>query len=150
MAKPQNKNSQIIGIVAALFGIVAFAMLFLPAVNNSLSGRTLLGYEVAFGKRYTLYEYPFNFLAVLAYFLPLVGVLFSFVGGKIGKILAFVAFAAAAVLLFVMLEYLSFHDVIAHSTQKAADFGAKLQFGPYVAGSFSAAAALFSVVGIVA
>lgn len=115
MAK-KKINYLIPGILALVLGIAAFCMMFLPAVNFTAAGTTTEGWtgaQIAFGYKedvpligeVTILN--FNFTALLAFALPLVGGILAlfFKNGLIGKIVTTALFVIGAVLLFSFVAY---------------------------------------------
>lgn len=113
MAKKKLKYF-IPGAIALVLGIVAFCMMFLPAITfnageSSSDGWT--GMQIAFGYKEELnygigkLEFTilnFNFLVTLAFFLPIIGGLLALIlkNGLITKIVTTACFVVSAVLLF--------------------------------------------------
>ena len=110
MAK-KNLKYFIPGAIALVLGIVAFCMMFLPAItfnagNSSSDGWT--GAQIAFGYKESVpiigdvVVLNFNFLVFLAFLLPLVGGILAllFKNGLITKIVTTACFVVSAVLLF--------------------------------------------------
>ncbi len=107
MDKKMLKN--ILGYVAAGLGLIAFIMIFLKAVSRTEMGieMSVKGSEIAFGhKEGGVKVLSFNFLALLAYLLPLAGGVVALVAGfKKNDMLNWVAaglFIVGAILLFLM------------------------------------------------
>lgn len=95
-----------LGLIAALCGIVAFIMLFLPGISYT-SGNTTSSYtnlNLVFGGQISGENYKFNFsmLLMLGYFLPLVAAILllivEFVGSAKGLKFIFGILAIAAFL----------------------------------------------------
>ncbi len=119
MAKKKDVRIRIVGGVACVLGIVAFCLMFATAVNfnGSLSGALALldlesftGSELVFGSSLGEIEIlQFNFVALLAFLLPLVGGVLAllFKNGLITKIVTTGCFVAGAVLLFCLTTYMS-------------------------------------------
>ena len=121
MAKKKDVRIRIVGGVACVLGIVAFCLMFATAVNfnGSLSGALALiapdlesftGSELVFGCSLGEIEIlQFNFVALLAFLLPLVGGVLAllFKNGLITKIVTTGCFVAGAVLLFCLTTYMS-------------------------------------------
>ena len=109
MAK-KNLKYFIPGAIALVLGIVAFCMMFLPAItfnagDSSSDGWT--GAQIAFGYKESFLGQEitvlnFNFLVFLAFLLPLVGGVLAllFKNGLITKIVTTACFVVGAVLLF--------------------------------------------------
>ena len=109
MAK-KNLKYFIPGAIALVLGIVAFCMMFLPAItfnagDSSSDGWT--GAQIAFGYKESFLGQEitvlnFNFLVFLAFLLPLVGGILAllFKNGLITKIVTTACFVVGAVLLF--------------------------------------------------
>lgn len=98
----------IVSGVALLFGIVAFCLMFADAVK--VVGVTYTGNQIAFGlttKSLFLGDMQilgFNFLAFLAYLLPLIGGVLGLVfsKSKLFSIISAALFAVGAVLIFMI------------------------------------------------
>jgi len=111
----------IVAFVAAVLGLAAVCMMFLPAVGVKDTDVTYTGMQVAFG--YTeVTKLPivgteikteilrFSFMNTLTYILALVGVAFSVLaalgkGSKFANFVAAAAFAVAGVFFFLTVQY---------------------------------------------
>ena len=166
MAKKKMKFI-IPGAIALVFGIVAFCMMFVPAItfnsgDSSSDGWT--GAQLAFGYKETI-DYligsaeftilEFNIVALLAFALPLVGGILAliFKNGLLAKILTTACFVVGAVLLFSIVGYsglgrievdtgISFVDNIINGIYDSVDSTKGLGAGPIVAGILSVLGAL--------
>lgn len=115
MAKKKKVMYYIPGALALLVGIAAFCMMFLPAITynaaeSSSDGWT--GAQLIFGYKETILSQEitvlnFNFVALLAYFLPLIGGLLALISknGFLTKIITTACFVVSAVLLFTIVAY---------------------------------------------
>lgn len=111
MAKKKVKYF-IPGAIALVLGIAAFCMMFLPAVTFTAGGQSSDGWtgaQLAFGYKETYLGQEvtylnFNFLALLAFALPLIGGVLALVfkNGLIAKVVTTACFVVGAVLLFSM------------------------------------------------
>lgn len=111
MAK-KNLKYFIPGAIALVLGIVAFCMMFLPAVKFTVDAMGFsedgwTGAQIAFGYKESFLGQEitvlnFNFLVFLAFLLPLVGGVLAllFKNGLITKIVTTACFVVGAVLLF--------------------------------------------------
>ncbi len=113
MAK-KNLKYFIPGAIALVLGIVAFCMMFLPAVKFTFEtigfsedgwtgAQIAFGYkESVLGQEFTILN--FNFIALLAFLLPIVGGILAllFKNGLITKIVTTACFVVSAVLMFSM------------------------------------------------
>lgn len=111
MAK-KNLKYFIPGAIALVLGIVAFCMMFLPAVKFTVDAMGFsedgwTGAQIAFGYKESIASQEitilnFNFLAFLAFLLPLIGGVLAllFKNGLITKIVTTACFVVGAVLLF--------------------------------------------------
>ncbi len=121
MAK-KNSLFKYIRYVAALFGLVAVFMVLCPAINYTVGDNTVTysGLQVAFGYTETttggilsvsIEQFKFSFMALLAYALPLAGVVIAALnsfGRKSSKLLSFVStgcFIVGAVFMFSLIGF---------------------------------------------
>ena len=121
MAK-KNLKYYIPGAIALVFGIAAFCMMFLEAVKYTAdlliteTSFSYTGMQIAFGYRETMGSgalsvettiLNFNFLALLAFLLPVIGGVLALVfkNGLITKIVTTACFVAGAVLIFSIVGY---------------------------------------------
>lgn len=115
MAKKKLKY-YIPGAIALVFGIAAFCMMFLTAINFNAGDTTSEGWtgaQIVFGHKEDVpligevTVLNFNFLALLAFALPLIGGVLALVfkNGLITKIVTTACFVAGAVLLFCLVAY---------------------------------------------
>lgn len=149
MAK-SNVKKWIPGGIALLFGLIAFFMLFVDAVMMDMkeaSGGLVngtegiaTGWEFAFGTKEGM---QFNIMIFLAFFLPLIGGVLSFITGNgfLMKIITTACFVVGAVFLFCTLAFvpIGIDDDMAKKAWELAvenDIN-KLGAGPIVAGVFS-------------
>lgn len=141
----------VLSVIAAAFGIVATCMLFADAISFLKKDWTYTGAQVAFGYAqgsgaFTMTFLNFNFVATLAYFLPLVGgALALFIKGRMGAAFSFLCFIVAAVLLFLMPEVgkLCLGDQFT-GLSDAITF--ELGIGAILAGAFSVVGAIVALV----
>lgn len=147
MAK-KMKMSSILTAVAALLGIVAFIMLFLPAIGVKDADTTYKGLDIVFGYKgkvltveYTVFN--FSFMNLLTYILVLAGVVLSvlnLVGKKPSKLLALIAAAAflvAGIFFFCSVSFASLNeDASKLITAFGGDIkdGLELAFGSIIGG----------------
>lgn len=121
MAKKKLKY-YIPGAIALVFGIAAFCMMFLEAVKYTAdlliteTSYSYTGMQIAFGYKETMGSgalsvqttiLNFNFLALLAFLLPVIGGVLALVfkNGLITKIVTTACFVAGAVLIFSIVGY---------------------------------------------
>jgi len=143
---------KLMGIVATIFSILAFAMMFVVAVTNGADEpTTYTGMQLAFGTKVANASYGtttfseltinFSFGVVLAYFLPLIGgilvLLSTFANSSrlVKFIFGVVAFAASIVALILLLQIMNMSTVtykgILTGTTNASfkDFYTNFKFG---------------------
>ena len=99
MAKRKSNLGKPLAFVAAVLGLVAVVMLFLPAIGIKDTDTTYTGLQITFGCKESLlgFEYTvfdFSFMNLLTYILAVVGIVFS-VLSAVGKGSKFAAFIAA-------------------------------------------------------
>lgn len=158
MAKKKTKNllGMLLPVAAALLAVVAFCMMFVPAVQrvSSISDKLIISYtgaQVTFG-----YTEPntdaailgFSFMNFVPYLLLLVGIAFSVLSvlGKLGKIAPIVSaacFLVAGILFFLapqMMVYATDSKDLADGLKEGLSLGA----GAIVAGIMSILSALAS------
>lgn len=121
MAK-KNLKYYIPGAIALVFGIAAFCMMFLEAVKYTAdlliteTSYSYTGMQIAFGYKETMGSgalsvqttiLNFNFLALLAFLLPVIGGVLALVfkNGLLTKIVTTACFVAGAVLIFSIVGY---------------------------------------------
>ena len=121
MAK-KNLKYYIPGAIALVFGIAAFCMMFLEAVKYTAdlliteTSYSYTGMQIAFGYKETMGSgalsvettiLNFNFLALLAFLLPVIGGVLALVfkNGLITKIVSTACFVVGAVFLFSMVGF---------------------------------------------
>lgn len=143
----ETRNNPIIKFlpyVVAVFGLLAFIMIFLDALL--LEGEPFLkGTEAAFGKSLTIlgqkFELKFNILAFFGYVFPVLAAIYLVApiakGRKTLKYIIVTAwFVAAALLLFVMPSYIKVVYTTVFGSGKA-DSGTSLAIGAILGGVFS-------------
>lgn len=160
MAK-RKTNDKLVGFVIFCLGLLATLTIFLSALyKGSDDNKTYYtGLEVAFGKSGldwgTLVKayIPFNILATLAYILPVIGGVLMLLAGKkdmLLKVLACVMFLGAAVLLFLLPQYIK---VVTESglvgSKSTANLGGSLAYGAIIGASLSILGCLGSAYKIV-
>ena len=118
----KNLKYYIPGAIALVFGIAAFCMMFLEAVKYTAdlliteTSYSYTGMQIAFGYKETMGSgalsvqttiLNFNFLALLAFLLPVIGGVLALVfkNGLITKIVTTACFVAGAVLIFSIVGY---------------------------------------------
>lgn len=120
--KKANKQiNMIVAFIAAVLGLAAICMMFLPAVGIKDTETTYTGMQVAFGYtevtkvpiigteiKATIFE--FSFMNLLTYILALVGVVFSVLaalgkGSKFANFIAAAAFVVSGVFFFLTVQY---------------------------------------------
>lgn len=115
MAKRKSNLGKPLSFVAAVLGLAAVAMLFLPAIGIKDTDTTYTGLQITFGYKDSLlgFEYTvfdFSFMNLLTYILAVVGIVFSVLSamGKGSKFAAFIAaatFAVSGVFFFLSVSY---------------------------------------------
>lgn len=161
--KKANKQiNTIVAFVAALLGLAAICMMFLPAVGVKDTDTTYTGMQVTFGYAQSFIfgetqVFYFSFMNMLTYILALVGVVFSILaalgkGSKFANFIAATAFVVAGVFFFLTVQYIKFND----TASKAFNFfggDAKnmftLAYGAIVGGVLAFVAALANLVKLV-
>jgi len=128
MAKKKSKSNlgKVLGIVAAVLGIVAVCMIFIDTIKipdskilgKVIEGEGYTGLQVAFGyKTDDVAVFNFSIMALLPYLLMIVGVIFSLLnankkGNKGFDFVTALVFAAAAVLCFLMPSFVACSDTL--------------------------------------
>lgn len=165
MAKKKSNNlAKYLPFATIVLSILAFVMLFLPAIvtkeaklDTDYSGFQLaFGYKEMHGKEVTILSFSFmNFLTVLLPLVALVLTLLNAFGKKQNKLftlLAAICLAVAGVLFFCSLEFTSFNekaeDVIGRFGGNVAE-AFKLGIGAILGGVFSLLGALASFASLV-
>lgn len=146
--KKQSNQSLVILIVLCL-GVLATLTIFLPALVTGSGDNKLFysGLDVTFGKTLANLgvlakgKIPFSILALLAYLLPIIaGTIVLFAPKK--KPIAMLLFLAAAVLLFLLPEYINMvSESSLFENSAVTNLGGSLTWG-------SIMGAVFSVLGL--
>ena len=135
--KSKKNLGSIISAVAALLGVAAVVMLFLPNVALKNGNTTFTGLQIVFGYSKTVPLFgdiqvlQFSFMNLLVYLLG--GVVFALIGGngKLFTLISVAAFVAAGVLFIISPSF-----VLANSAAEQAGFklsqGLKLAYGSIV------------------
>lgn len=115
MAKRKSNLGKPLSFVAAVLGLAAVAMLFLPAIGIKDTDTTYTGLQITFGYKESLlgFEYTvfdFSFMNLLTYILAVVGIVFSVLsamgkGSKFAAFIAAAAFAVSGVFFFLSVSY---------------------------------------------
>lgn len=115
MAKRKSSVGKPLSFVAAVLGLVAVVMLFLPAIGIKDTDTTYTGLQITFGYKESLlgFEYTvfdFSFMNLLTYILAVVGIVFSVLsamgkGSKFAAFIAVAAFAVSGVFFFLSVSY---------------------------------------------
>lgn len=115
MAKRKSNLGKPLSFVAAVLGLAAVAMLFLPAIGIKDTDTTYTGLQITFGYKDSLlgFEYTvfdFSFMNLLTYILAVVGIVFSVLsamgkGSKFAAFIAVAAFAVSGVFFFLSVSY---------------------------------------------
>ncbi len=115
MAKRKSSLGKPLAFVAAVLGLAAVVMLFLPAIGIKDTDTTYTGLQITFGYKESLlgFEYTvfdFSFMNLLTYILAVVGIVFSVLsamgkGSKFASFIAAAAFAVAGVFFFLSVSY---------------------------------------------
>ena len=115
MAKRKSNLGKPLSFVAAVLGLVAVVMLFLPAIGIKDTDTTYTGLQITFGYKdsvlgleYTVFD--FSFMNLLTYILAVVGIVFSVLsamgkGSKFAAFIAVAAFAVSGVFFFLSVSY---------------------------------------------
>ena len=117
MAKRKSSVGKPLSFVAAVLGLAAVVMLFLPAIGIKDSDTTYTGLQITFGYKgkdpllgleYTVFN--FSFMNLLTYILAIVGIVFSVLsavgkGSKFAAFIAAAAFAVSGVFFFLSVSY---------------------------------------------
>ncbi len=149
-----KKYSKNVPLIALLIGLIASAMIFLPALKYPDVDTTYTGIQVATGV--TIFnlgpiadgKIPFNFLALLAFVLPAIAGLVMFTTPK-NALLSIIFFIAAAVLLFILPTYIVINvTAFGGSGVTDIDIDWVLQIGAIVAGSLSVLGAVLVLLGM--
>ena len=139
MAKKKSKSNlgKVLGIVAAILGLVAICMIFIDTIKvpdtkllgKVVEGEGYTGLEVVFGfKTDDVAVFDFSIMALLPYVLIIAGIVFSVVNAKSkkgNKILDFVTtglFLVAAVLCFLMPSFVVCADTILGKIADAIEY----------------------------
>ena len=115
MAKRKSSVGKPLSFVAAVLGLAAVVMLFLPAIGIKDTDTTYTGLQITFGYKESLlgFEYTvfdFSFMNLLTYILAVVGSVFSVLsamgkGSKFAAFIAAAAFAVSGVFFFLSVSY---------------------------------------------
>lgn len=145
------KAGKLLPLFALLLGIIAFLMVFLPALKFPNNDTSYTGFQVINGVSIIDGGFlgdakmPFGILALVAFLLPLIGGLIGAVLPK-GYIVSLVFFLVAVVLFFVLPQYTHVNVTILNDvTKHKIDW--VLQAGPIIAGGASILGALVSLLG---
>ena len=115
MAKRKSSVGKPLSFVAAVLGLAAVVMLFLPAIGIKDTDTTYTGLQITFGYKdsvlgleYTVFD--FSFMNLLTYILAVVGIVFSVLsamgkGSKFAAFIAVAAFAVSGVFFFLSVSY---------------------------------------------
>ncbi|HHX78267.1 MAG TPA: hypothetical protein GX695_00745 [Acholeplasmataceae bacterium] len=137
--------------VALLLGIIAFVMVFLPALKYPSNDTTYTGLQVVTGLSIVDAGFigdakmPFNILALLAFLLPISAGLIGVLTPR-GFIVSLVLFIAAAVLFFVLPQYTHINVTLLGTVTKT-EIDWTLLAAPIIAGSASILGVLVSLMG---
>lgn len=167
--KKANKQiNVIVAFVAAVLGVAAICMMFLPAIGIKDTDTTYTGMQVAFGYtevtkvpvigteiKTTIFN--FSFMNLLTYLLALVGVVFSVLaalgkGSKFANFVAAAAFGVAGVFFFLTVQYsIPNEDLQKIFSSLGGDIKANLTlaYGAIVGGVLSLVAALANLAKLV-
>ena len=155
MAKKKSKSNlgKVLGMVAALLGLVAICMIFVDTIKvpdtkvlgKVVEGEGYTGLEVVFGfKSDDVAVFNFSIMALLPYLLIIAGVVFSILNAKkTNKTLDFVTaglFVVAAVLCFLMPSFVVCADTLLGKV--AAEIDYEITTGAIVSAVASIAAAI--------
>lgn len=150
MNKVQTYDFKLVNLI---IGLVAFAMIFLPALIFKDSDTAFSGLEISLGKEFTNLgtwasgEVAFNPIVLLAFSLTLVGGILPLIIPQ-GYIVSTIAFIVAAILLFMMPEFTTVTVTIL-GTVNEVDVEWTYGIGLILSGSFSILGALLGVFKLV-
>lgn len=146
-----NKEyTKIFPFIILLLGVAASAMVFLPALKYADLNTSYTGIQIVTGVKVLDLgpiadgKLPFNILALLAFALPLVAGLVSFISPR-GSLFAIVLFIAAAVLLFLLPQMVHLDVTIFGGGITEYEVDWVLQTGAIVAGSLCIGGAVLSL-----
>lgn len=139
MAKKKSKSNlgKVLGFVSAVLGLIAICMIFVNTVKvpdtkilgKVIEGEGYTGLKVVFGfKSEDIEVFGFSFMALITYLLMIVGVALSLLNvtsKKGNKVLDFVTaglFVVAAILCFVMPNFIVFADTLAGEIAAKIDY----------------------------
>ena len=115
MGKRKSNLGKPLAFVAAVLGLAAVVMLFLPVIGIKDTDTTYTGLQITFGYKESLlgFEYTvfdFSFMNLLTYILAVVGIVFSVLsavgkGSKFAAFIAAAAFAVSGVFFFLSVSY---------------------------------------------
>lgn len=149
-----NSNSRkFFPMLGLLLGVVATAMVFLPALKYPDAETTYTGIQLITGL--TIFDVgviadgklPFNVLALLAFALPVTAGLVSSTKGEAFAI-TLIMFIAAAILLFLLPMYIHINVTTFIGGTSELETNWVLQIGAILAGSLSIVGALVSLIGL--
>ena len=161
MAKKKSKSNsgKILGILAALLGIVAVCMIFIETVKVpdtkvlgvAVEGAGYTGLKVAFGfKESDIGVFAFSFMALLPYLLAVGGVIVSVLnatskkGNKMLDFVSAVLFVVAGVFFFLMPGFVVGADTALGKIAGAIEY--ELATGAIVSAISAVVAGVFAVV----
>lgn len=141
-----------IAFLPLLLGIIATAMIFLPALKYSETDTSYTGLQVITGVSVLNLgilgegHLPFNILALLAFALPLAAGIVGLTGKK-SFYISTVLFVIAAVLLFLLPQYTNISYTLLGGDPAQLEVEWVMQTGLIVAGSLSIVGAVVSLLG---
>lgn len=157
MAKKKSKSNsrKILGLVAAILGVVALSMIFVETIKvpdtkmlgKVIEGEGYTGLKVAFGfKSDDVAVFGFSFMASLAYLFMILGTVFALLSynakksNKVFDIVTVVSFVVAGVFCFLMPSFVVCADTILGKIANEVDY--TLAIGAIVSALASIFAAL--------
>lgn len=152
--KSKSKNHLIFTAVACLFGLAAVLMMFAPAVVIPDTDSSFTGIQTAFGYSETYGVGPLqgsvqilkvNILALIAYMLPIVGIIVLAISGR-SSMLSFIGaavFIVSGVCAFLMVETFPKTLIGGDYVDTTGVWG--LGIGAILSGAFSCLAGLVSI-----
>jgi len=130
------KNQTLSRLLLLLSGVIAFIMVFFPALGHASSETVFKGYELIIGKEFidlgsiASGQIEPNILIGLAYVLPILACLVAVL--KKGAIISFILFIGSSVLLF-LVPVMTVASVTILGNTNEIDVEWVMQFGLYIA-----------------
>lgn len=145
MAKKRKKNwflASYGGFIILVIGIIAFSMMYLPAIKYELSGTELSGIDAVFGKKTKFGDlYKFNYFAFAGYVLAFAaGILALFNRKKLLLVSALLFILACVTIAFERKEFIFINEV------EDIESLIEIMFGPILGAIFAGIGAFVSLV----